>query len=720
MVTLSAASVKFGEADLTSCDREQIHLPGSIQPYGVLFVIDRQGFAVEQVAGDTGFMLGLEPARTLGQCLLTLLDEDAAAFITANLNAATPFVAPIIRLGVFPRSGSMQLDLTLTADGRTAIVELEPARRARSGSADPIALLKTLLSALHQSSTVQQCLTAAAVTLRATTGFDRAMVYRFLQDGSGVVAAEDAAPGIESFLGLHYPASDIPQQARELYKRNWLRTIPRIDYQPAALDPCLNPRTGQAVDMSHCALRSVSPIHLEYLRNMGVTASISLSVICKGEFWGMLMLHHYSPRHVPADLRVACETFAQIFSLQLETKIEAERSVQRIAARRIREQLVAGLVESSDPGAALATTDLLHYVSAGGAAVYLDGRLHKVGVTPTDAELLELIAWLNTVAHPLFSTPCLTDELSEPLGDSAIASGMLSVSLSRTPRDYVLWFRPEIATTVRWAGNPAKLVSVGPRGEHLAPRASFAEWLQSSRLVSAPWSEVDIESAEALRVGLLETVLENMDQVRLEREKALQRQNLLLAELDQRVKNALAKIQALMRSEKAGAVSVSAFAATLDRHIEAMALTDNLLAEGRWIGASLRKIIAAETTPFSGDGAPRVVLHGADVFLTPLEALSLSLVLQELTTNALKHGALSTPAGVVSIEWDLTEPTRTLHIIWRESGGPSVKAPVVNGIGLDLIQLTIGQELHGSVAIVVEAEALRCDLRLPTGNLKTR
>ncbi len=397
-----------------------------------------------------------------------------------------------------------------------------------------------------------------------------------------------------------------------------------------------------------------------------------------------------------------------------------ERSVQRIAARRIREQLVAGLVESSDAGAALATTDLLQYVAASGAAVYLDGRLNKVGVTPTDGELLDLIAWLNTMAGPLFSTRCLAGETSEPLGGSAIASGMLSVSLSRAPRDYVLWFRPEIATTVRWAGNPAKPASTGTLAERLTPRASFAEWLESSRLQSETWSEVEIESAEALRVGLMEIVLKSMDQVRLEREKALQRQNLLLAELDQRVKNALAKIQALMRSEKAGAASVSAFAATIDRHIEAMALTDNLLAEGRWIGASLRKIIANETAPFIGGGAPRVVLRGADVFLTPLEALTLSLVLQELTTNALKHGALSEPAGVVSIEWTLNESTRTLHIVWREQGGPSVKQPLVNGIGLDLIQTSIDQELHGSVAIAVEAQGLRCDVRLPTDGLQTR
>jgi len=161
---------------------------------------------------------------------------------------------------------------------------------------------------------VQACCAAAAVALRTATGFDRAMVYRFLPDESGEVVAEDARAGLESFLGLHYPASDIPRQARELYRRNWLRTIPDIEYVPAPLQPPLNPRTGQTVDMSHCALRSVSPIHVEYLRNMGVCASMSASIVCQDKLWGMLVLHHYAPHHVSAELRVACETFAQIFS----------------------------------------------------------------------------------------------------------------------------------------------------------------------------------------------------------------------------------------------------------------------------------------------------------------------------------------------------------------------------------------------------------------------
>ncbi len=226
---------------------------------------------------------------------------------------------------------------------RTAILELEPAQHeASDGGAstnDPIARLKHLLSAVQMTASVHECCAAAAVSLRRATGFDRAMVYRFLPDDSGEVVAEDARAGLESFLGLHYPASDIPKQARELYRRNWIRTIPDINYVAAPLVPPDNPRTGRTIDMSHCSLRSVSPIHVEYLRNMGVCASMSASIVCQEKLWGMLVLHHYSPRLVAADLRVACETFAQIFSLHVDAKAQAETSVRRLNAQRTRQEL---------------------------------------------------------------------------------------------------------------------------------------------------------------------------------------------------------------------------------------------------------------------------------------------------------------------------------------------------------------------------------------------
>lgn len=318
---------------MTWCDREPIHIPGSIQPHGVLLVVDRQELVIEQAAGDTWSLFGIDPQCVLALSVPILLDTEAAAFVAEQLGGSARLVAPMTRLGIRAYNGSVLLDLTLHAVDGTAILEFEPARRMMGHPGDPIAQLKTLLAGVQITASVDESCAAAATALRNATGFDRAMVYRFLPDGSGVVVAESARPELESLLGLHYPASDVPQQTRELYRRNPLRTIADVDHVPAPLLPPTNPRTRQPIDMSLCALRSVSPIHVDYLRNMGVSASLSASIICRDRLWGMLVLHHYTPRQVAADLRMACETFAQIFSLQTEAKMQAEELEQRIAQR---------------------------------------------------------------------------------------------------------------------------------------------------------------------------------------------------------------------------------------------------------------------------------------------------------------------------------------------------------------------------------------------------
>jgi light-regulated signal transduction histidine kinase (bacteriophytochrome) len=490
-----------------ACADEPIQIPGAIQPHGVLLVLDRQGLAVENVAGDTKYLLGIEPERVLGRTLSSLIDSHAEAFVIGHLGAASVHVAPIICLGVRSYNGLPALDLTLSAGERTALIELEPSRRTVIGAPDPIVQLKTLLSALHHTDTVLECCAAAAAALRTATGFDRGLAYQFSEDCSGVVIAEDADPGLDPYLGLRYPASDIPTQARELYQRNWLRVIPDVEYVPAPLRPATNLRTGLPVDMSDCALRSVSPVHLEYLRNMGVRSSMSVSIVCQNQLWGMMLLHHRAPRYVSTDLRVACETFAQILSLHVEAKTQNERSALRINARGVREEIVCRLMYASDPGAALASPDLLRYVDAAGAAVHFDGQLHTIGETPEPPAIRALIAWLDATERTIHATSQLSAEFPDAIRYAGVASGLLAVAVSRAPRHHVLWFRPEVTHTVRWAGDPRK--PAGQPERRLTPRRSFQEWLEEKSMTSAPWSDGNIEAAEALRVILLETALKS-------------------------------------------------------------------------------------------------------------------------------------------------------------------------------------------------------------------
>ena len=414
---LTADPVVFGEADLTNCDREPIHIPGSIQPHGVLLVVDRQGLSIEQAAGDTRLLLGIDPERLIGLELSTLLDSETLAFVAAQLDGPAVRVSPVVRLGAALRTGAPIQDLTFSAEGRTVLVEFEPARRAPSSAADPIAHLNVLLSSLAETSTVDECCAAVAVALRGAAGFDRSMVYRFQPDESGVVIAEDLEPGLEPYLGLHYPASDIPKQAREMYKRKWLRAIPNVHYVPANLRPACNGRSASPIDMSDCGLRSISPVHLEYLRNMGSAASLVMSIVCHGR-----------------------------------------------CGRGIREAAVSRLSGAADVGDELASRELLRYVGATGIAVFMSGKLRTFGFVPRAADIILLMQWLDSVNRPVFSTDFLAAAYPPAAEYSDLGSGLLAVALTRNSRDYVLWFRAEYETTVRWAGDPSKPVIVGDHG----------------------------------------------------------------------------------------------------------------------------------------------------------------------------------------------------------------------------------------------------------------
>jgi light-regulated signal transduction histidine kinase (bacteriophytochrome) len=225
----------------------------------------------------------------------------------------------------------------------------------------------------------------------------------------------------------------------------------------------------------------------------------------------MLILHHYTPRYIGADLRVACETFAQVFSLQVNAMDSLQQSEQRLCARRIREMVVSRLTNSDNLGAQLASRDLLSYVNATGMVAYTDGKLHRFGFVPDDADIMRLIQWLGATGDAVYSTDRLA-EIHPPAAEyKDLVCGLLAIALTRASHDYVLWFRAEYETTVRWAGDPSKPVVSEKHGTRLTPRGSFAEWRQLNRMHSRAWSEVDLEAADALRVVLLESVLKAVE-----------------------------------------------------------------------------------------------------------------------------------------------------------------------------------------------------------------
>lgn len=702
-------------ADLISCDDEPIHIPGSIQPHGVLLALHPDTHVVEQVAGDSLGLLGLVPQNVLGRPAAALLGAEHLERLLASISPREPTdrMLPIFHAVVLP-DGRQLSAFAYDSEG-IPVIEMEPA--GAKDASRVVTLLQGMQRELLGTHAVPELCQRVAAHVRAATGFDRVMVYRFLPDDSGVVEAEAREASMEPFLGLHYPASDIPRQARALYLRRWLRLIPDARYVPAPLLPVLNPSSGKPLNMEQSLLRSVSPIHLEYLANMGVAATMSVSIVVNGQLWGLIACHHNGVRHVTPDVRMACELFAELVSLRLSSDGFQQSIEDRRAAGVIVDRLIRGLVQEPDLGRGLTALEpnLLDLLPASGATLWFAGRADSMGQVPTPAQIAAIVAWLETQQDQIVNTDRLP-ALHPPAAEFAdVASGLLAISLSQERGAYVLWYLPEFAHRISWAGNPDKAVVTGPHGTRLTPRGSFALWKEGVTHRSRPWLPAEIEAATALRMVLLDAVLRQMAKAAAEREKASRQQDLLMAELDHRVKNMLATIQALARQSLAGETTLEGFQQSFQGRLQAMSRAHNVLTKSRWESVDLRSLITEELEPYQGGGGSQVAVRAkTEVALRPKAALAVCLAIHELATNAGKYGALSVPGGLLDIHWDVApERPRELKLTWRESGGPPVSKPTRTGFGFKLITASLAYEIEGTVDMKFPIEGLTCDITIP-------
>jgi light-regulated signal transduction histidine kinase (bacteriophytochrome) len=337
------------------------------------------------------------------------------------------------------------------------------------------------------------------------------------QNGAGRVIAEAKRDALTPYLGLHYPPSDIPKQAKQLYTLNWLRLIPDVDYQPAELIPAINPSTEQVTDLSLSVLRSVSPMHLEYLHNMGVSASMSISLIKDKQLWGLIACHHSSPKSLTYEVRTACEFLGQVMSLELKSKEENQDLDYKMKLKSIQSTFV-DMIPQFDTlldGFLSHETNFLELASAQGGAIFWDDQLYTLGHTPTPQQIAELIAWIEThLDSNVFCTATLPTLYSPADDFRDMASGVLALAISRVNRNYMLWFRPEVVQTVTWGGNPNKPVEGLDNGNvRLSPRKSFATWQQTVRGQSLPWKPCELEAVLELRSAIVGVVLRKADEL---------------------------------------------------------------------------------------------------------------------------------------------------------------------------------------------------------------
>ncbi|WP_372017052.1 GAF domain-containing protein [Pseudoxanthomonas sp. 10H] len=493
--------------DLDACAREPIHIPGSIQPHGVLLAIDPADGRVLQASANAAGVLGDGVGSVVGETFQSLVEPDAGQAPLLRAVGSGHVHVPSAPCRIV-RTGDIGWNAAWHLYPRRWLLELEPAR----GAAAP-ALADALHAQRHidRADSIAHAARLAAAEIRALTGYDRVMVYRFDEQWHGDVIAEVRRTGLESYLGLHYPASDIPVQARALYLRMRIRQIVDVGYTPVPVEPVHDPRDGEPLDLSDVALRSVSPVHCEYLANMGVAATLVASLVVNDRLWGLVACHHYQPRFIAHALRDACEGVGRALAARIGSLEAIERLAGEEALATVREKLITAFSEAeafTPEILADLAPDLIEVVDADGVAVFHGDRVSRHGILPGDGDLRRIRAALEQSGHApetasasgVLHLDAIGDDFPALADLAPEAAGVVFVPLAPRSRSALLWTRREQVRTVNWAGNPSLSKLEDIAGARLSPRRSFELWQDTVRGRSRAWSPLHLESARSLRV----------------------------------------------------------------------------------------------------------------------------------------------------------------------------------------------------------------------------
>jgi chemotaxis family two-component system sensor kinase Cph1 len=512
---------KLNSVNLTSLKEPVINLNSQIQHHGVLLVLQEPDLKIVQVSRNAGSVLDLPLENLLEINLEDLLDPYQIGRIKSRLaEDSLDFINPTKIWVRKRREDYVVFDAVFHRNSEgILILELEP---AVSEENIPFLsfyhLAKASINRLQSSANLQDYCQIIVETVRKVTGFDRVMLYKFNENDHGCVLAEDKLESMEPYLGLNFPESDIPKPARKMFLSNLIRLIPDTSGEPVDLFPVLNPITERPIDLINSTLRSPYPCHIEYLHNMNVGASLTISLIKEGRLWGLIACHHQTPKFVPYELRKACEFLGKMIFSEIYTKEETQDYDYRMKLTYIQSSLIDYMSQEENfiVGLIKHQPNLLDLTSAQGAAVCFGGNYTLIGETPKEEDLNYLVDWLqHNVNEEVFYTNSLPEIYPDAEKFKNIASGLLAIPIGK--RNYVLWFRPEVIQTVNWGGNPNQAFEVNEESGNLrlCPRQSFELWKQTVRLTSLPWLPVEIKAALELRKAIVNIVLRQAEELAL-------------------------------------------------------------------------------------------------------------------------------------------------------------------------------------------------------------
>ncbi len=702
---------------LANCEREPIHIPGRIQTFGHVLAFRLKDFVI--VGATEEFpQAGEVREDPLGKPLGDVLVSRELLHAIRNALGLPTIRFQRERLGIYEFAGE-RVDIAVhimpgageRGEGETAILEYEVLDGECVTPEITVARVRNLLGELSHTKTLEEFLGSSVTTLRRVTGFDRVMCYRFLADESGEVAAEAKAVGLEAFLGLRYPAYDIPVQVRAMALLMPVRVIADI----ADSHRQIRSESSLSIDLTYCYSRGISPIHVEYLRNMGVQSTMNLSIIVNGQLWGLFAFHHGRRRRLSPELRTITELYGEFFSSKLQQLLEMKSFERRKLVFSFRQLVRRESGMSFVEAFTRFRQELMDFVDADGTALIADDQVLCFGQCPeSKGEIRKLASQMN---QELCVVDCLAT-LEESPDESTLGgvAGVMSLSLDDEMGYQVLFFRGEQAEEVRWAGRPTKEIQTGPLGPRLHPRASFEEYRQIVRGRSRPWRDSDISIATELRTTFLELLLNNTKLTTKAWRKQRDQQDLLIGELNHRVKNILMLVQAIARQTRLSALSLDDYLEAFQKRIDALSKAHELIGPGRIQWASLMEILQIEFQPYLTSAEDRIVMKGPEIGFRPDVAPVMSLVMHELASNAVKHGILAEESGTLSIEWSYS--AGGLRLEWKETFGTARPLGSGRGFGLSLIERAIPHECSGTVELLFSPVSFTATMWLPSSFVK--
>ena len=694
------------EEALETCASEPVHIPGTVQPFACLLALTAQTGLVEYASANCLNILGQSAEQLLGADLRDKLGADFWHDVR-NAQDTGESRDRSISLGRQEILGAFYEARTFKSDDRI-VLEIEPAVDADQKSGEGLASLSLLMVRIQSCQSKAALFDLTVDLLRHLTSYDRVSLHQFDNDGSGEILAESKRTTLESWIGLRFPAQDIPRQAREIIRQVPLRFIQDVDQTPSAI--FTGRKNAVPLDISLAATRGVSDVHMQYLRNMGVGASLTLSIVVEGSLWGVITFHSTKPRVPSPALRDVLVNFLPLFTTKLQSLEQAAnlKLVERING--LSEGMVSQVNEITDLKDALPMIApvVMETLSATGVAIVYGSQTNFAGTVPTQSILEELKGLLEEQKGSVLAIDDLQHQFGHQLDDLRGCAGALIAEIDSDRHLFV--FRPENLKSVNWAGNPEKRVERVKGNLRIQPRGSFSTYLQEISGRSKRWNAQDIYFAERF-LPVISSAERKVLMVGLQRQ-----QTLMIAELNHRVRNILALVRSVSRQASRSFGSLQSYSKALETRIQALAAAHDLTSHSFDMAVSIRGVIRQELDPYAGRDFHRVDLHGSDGFLRPEIAPVFSLILHELATNCAKYGSLSVSGGRLDVQ--LEKSDLGLWIRWKELDGPKVEKPSHRGFGSVLIEQAAAFELNGTSELIFDPDGVRAEIFLPHSQLE--